>query len=225
MNVVVCDDELTIASYVKNEIKNHLSPKDKIYAYTDYSKIIKEVRHVDILFIDISLKDKSGIEYVKDNTNYYKDTIIIYMTGYDEYIEDAFETDPIYILRKPLTVEKINRALAKAIERLNSLDDAFIFKTSKEFIKIKYSDLYYIESKGRIIYFYTKKDTLKKYGRLKEIDDMLDNRFMRIHKSYIINIDKIKVYKSSKVILEDGTELSISRTYAKECKEKLLSYL
>ncbi len=225
MNIAICDDELNIVLFVQNVVKKYIEPTDKIFIYTDYKKLEKEMQHIDILFMDIRLNEKSGIEYVKDNALIFKDTILIYMTGFDEYIEDAFETDPIYILRKPLTEEKVHKALSKAMEKLNSLEDYFVLKTSKEVIKIKYKDLLFIESEGRIMNFHTSNGIVKKYGKLKEIESTLGNSFIRIHKSYLVNINKIKVYKPTKIILENGQELSISRTYVKECREKVLTYL
>lgn len=225
MNIVVCDDKLNIASYVQSIVKKYVSEKDVVSIYTDYTKIKKSLSHIDILFMDIRLNEESGIEYIKKNTEMFKDTILIYMTGYDEFIEDAFETDPIYILRKPLTEEKIGKALTKAIEKLNSEKEYFVLKTAKEVIKIKYKDLLYIESEGRIVYFHTTDGIVKKYGKLKEIEILLGEKYIRIHKSYLVNISKIKIYKSTKIILENDQELTISRTYAKDCKEKILHFL
>lgn len=225
MNIAICDDELNIVLFVQSIVKKYIESTDKIFIYTDYTKMKKELQRIDILFMDIRLNEKSGIKYIKDNISDFKDTILIYMTGYDEYIEDAFETDPIYILRKPLTEEKVHKALSKAMEKLNSLEDYFVLKNTKEVMKIKYRDLLFVESEGRIMNFHTSNGVIKKYGKLKEIESILGSNFIKIHKSYLVNINKIKVYKPTKIILENGTELPISRTYVKECREKVLTYL
>lgn len=227
MNVVVLDNEEKIVEYVGQTLKEKKKPNTNIHLHTDYLKLRNAFyfKNIDILFIDIRLSDITAIEFVKKNRKYLKHTKIIYMTGYDEYIEDAFDTDPIYFLKKPLTKEKIWKAYDKAIKKLNVENRSIIVTTQKENRIVLVNDIFYIESDARIINIYLQDETITSYAKLSDMEKNLPFYFIRIHKSYLINMNKIKSYKVNQITLENGVSLSISRTYHKCSKIAISDFL
>lgn len=229
MNIVICDNEKEITFYLKSVLEKVSNNQDKIWCYESdeilNNDLGKKIKIIDILFMDIKLKDSNGINFVKKNKNILKNTKIIYITGYDEFIEDTFETEPLYVLRKPLSESKIIKAYNKALEKIKESNFYIIFKTLKETIKLKKEDLLYLESKGRILEIHTNKEIKRIYAKLSDIEKSYHNSFLRIHKSFLVNISKIKVYRYNKIILENDEELSISRTYQKVCKVLIMSYM
>ncbi len=225
MKIFICDDELSILASIKS-ILTVIDKNAIIKTFNNSKKLQTALKeNIDILFMDIKLNDTNGIDFIKQNGQYLKNTKIIYITGYSEYIEDIFETNPIYFLQKPLTENKIIKAYKKALNKIKSENIDIIFKTSKETIKMKSDSILFIESKGRLVEIHTNDEVKTIYLKLANIENEYNNSFVRIHKSFLVNINKIKIYKYNKVILENNSELPISRTYQKSCKEKIMSFM
>lgn len=224
MNIVILDDEEKIIEYVKEVLKKEKSVNDKIYSYTSYLDLEK-LKNIDILFIDIRLGNVNGIDLVKKYKKELSNTKIIYITAYDEYIEETFETEPTYFLRKPLNEEKILKAYSKAKEKINIENQKIIISTKTGKRKINLNEIYYIESDARLINIYLKNEIITSYKKLSETEEELGNSFLRTHKSYIVNINKIKNYALTKITLENDKIIPISRHYQKRCKDAILEYL
>jgi len=227
MNIVILDDEKDIVEYVKETLKKEQDYNDKIYLHTSHTTLEKSsyLKNIDILFIDIKLDNINGINFVKEHKKQLSNTKIIYITAYDEYIEESFETEPIYFLRKPLTEEKILKAYSKALKKINLQKQSIIISTQKGKRKINLSDIYYIESDARLINITLKNEVITAYKKISEIEEELGNKFLRTHKSYIVNIDKIKNFALTKITLENDKIIPISRHYQKKCKDTIMEYI
>lgn len=227
MNVVVLDDKIEIVNFV-GEILNDIGvEKEKIFMFTDVNELEKKsvFRNIDILFIDIKLDKINGIDYVKKNKKIFKNTKIIYITAFDDYIEDTFETDFVYFLKKPLTSEKIKKAYEKSLSIINEENKYLVVINQKGMRKIYINDIYYIESEGRLINFHLKKDYISTYKKLSEVEEELGNFFIKCHKSYLVNIKKIENYSLARVTLDNGITIPISRSNQKKCKQIVFKYL
>lgn len=227
MNIFICDDNESILNFISNVLNNNYKNLFKIYTYNNYEDIITSIRNktVNILIMDIVLKDNNGIDIIKENKKYLSNTQIIYITAYDDYIEDCFETDLTYILRKPIIEEKLLQAINKALTNINDLNKNIMVKVGKDNKKVNIKDINYIESEGRTIKINLNNDIIKVYGKISDIEDDLGSTFVRIHKSYLVNMNRIVNYNFNKVKLDNGKVLPISRTYNKSCKEIIFNYL
>ena len=223
MNIVILDDDLEVVKYVNNVIPSnnqiylHTSPLDLQHA--SYFK------KIDILFIDIKLKEINGIDFIKQNQNILSKTKIIYITAFNDYIENVFETDPIYFLRKPLTEKKFLKAYEKALNKINFENQSIIVSTQKGKRKIYINEIFYLESNGRLLNIYLKNEKITIYKKISDIEVELNNTFIRTHKSYLVNLNKIKSYNLSKITLENNIIIPISRYYQKKCKSSIINYL
>ncbi|MBQ2909931.1 MAG: response regulator transcription factor [Bacilli bacterium] len=227
MNIFILDDEEVIVDSLGSMLKSIGSDKDNIYGYTDYRKFLEDIktRKCDILFIDIRLDNTNGIELIKENGNYLKGTKLIYITGYDEYIEDVFETELVYLIKKPLSKEKVEKAYLKAIEKINKENKVIVVKTLKETRKVKINEIYYIESDARLVNIHLKNEVLVSYGKLSDMEEMLKGNFLRTHKSYLVNLERVKSYKHNQVILDNGKVIPISRNSISKVKNEIFDYV
>ncbi len=226
MTIYVCDDENNILDTIKN-ILIKLDENSLIKTFDNTKKLQEALNEekIDILFMDIKLKDTNGIDFIKHNEKILEKTKIIYITGYSEYIEDIFETNPLYFLQKPLSEEKIKKALKKAKNQIINDNKAITIKVGGSKVKIKIKDIFYIESCARTLNIYLENQTYTTYEKLSMFEDTLTSNFLRIHKSFVVNMDKITKYKNKSIVLENDKILNISRSYSKRCRETLLAYL
>ncbi len=226
MNIAILDDEKEITSSIKEMLKA-LNSQYNVDTYTDEKHLKKELetKEYTIIFIDIKLKESNGINFVKESSNLLKDTNIAYISGYDEYIEETFETDFIYYLRKPINKDKLTKVINKVKKNLEDNKKYIIFQKNNSKEKIYLKDIKYLESTGRLLKVYLDNEVKTYYSKISDIEKKLGSNFLRIHKSFCVNLEKIKTYKANKITLLDDKELPISRTYANICKKTIFDFL
>lgn len=181
---------------------------------------------VDLIFVDISMPDLNGIDFVKSLT---QRPMIIFTTAYSEYAIDGFKLDAIDYLLKPFNFLEFSRAASKAfslyeLRQNQRASDSEATVKDAEYISvkadykislIKISDIIYIESEGEYIRIHLNDSkTITTLFRLKNMELALpSDKFMRIHRSYIVNITEIKSYVKGKVFLNDTDYLPIGDMY------------
>lgn len=195
IKIAVVDDENIICSYVEQSLLN-LSKKYGISIETDVfnsgEDLIKTIKETfyDVIFLDIKMKDLSGIDISRiiRNTMGNEAIQIIYISGNTEYAIEVFEYDPFHFLPKPLNNEKIENAFVKLIHKLRLKSEAFTYKVGHDSVKVAIKNILYFESNKRkiIIHYSDKKDEF--YGSLENILQQLGKyNFLHIHKSYLVN--------------------------------------
>jgi two-component system, LytTR family, response regulator len=160
----------------------------------------------DLLFLDIQMEELTGIQLLKvlnPKPN------VIFTTAYDSFAIQGFELDAVDYLLKPISFERFLKAVNKVYEKLNVEqlienkskevtiytpgDDYFFVKTEFRLEKVKFSDILYIEGMGDYLRIVTPGKRLMTLQNFKKMEEMLPaNKFYRVHKSYIVSLDKIE---------------------------------
>lgn len=153
---------------------------------------------VDLLFLDVEMPILSGFDLLDDLRN---KPLIIFVTGKTQYAHKAFDYEAIDYIHKPVTRDRFNKAAAKAIglyklqnDKSSVEDDRFIFvKSNLKKRKVMLGSLKYIEALGDYVKFVTNTDSFVVLATMKSFEKELeDENFLRIHKSYIVNLDRIQ---------------------------------
>ena len=183
---------------------------------------------INLMFLDIQMPQMTGLEFLKSLA---QPPMVIFTTAYSEYAVEGFELDIVDYLLKPISVDRFMKAVNKASEKLSSNNDVassdgenFIFvKADKKLIKVNFDDIKYIE--GLKDYVIIKKDQgrIITLQTMKSLEEKLpSSKFMRIHRSYILNIGHIKAIVGNMVeIMEKGQikHIPIGKNY----RESLLA--
>ena len=174
---------------------------------------------VDIIFLDIKMPQLSGTEFVRSLRNMPK---IIFTTAHKEFAHEGFELDAIDYLLKPISFERFSRAVHKAIEyhdyktrpRYDAEESLFIYSEYR-MMKISLQDIEYIESLEDYIKIHRTNDKpVLTLMTLKAVLEKLpSHKFRRIHRSYIVAVDKVRSILNRKVTLASSTELPVSDSY------------
>jgi len=225
---IIIDDE-PIAIKV---LKEHLEQFDSIECVAGYTRATEAVNIlnselIDLLFLDINMPEISGIEFLKTLKNPPK---VIFTTAYRNFAVDAFELDALDYLVKPISFERFFKAINRflSLSKNNQLStedkieskDYIILKSEKKNYKIKFNDILYIESLDNYIKVITTDNSIICYDSLSGISNSLAANFIRIHRSFIINVDKIKIFTNAYVEIREK-RITIGRNY-KEDVIKLL---
>jgi DNA-binding LytR/AlgR family response regulator len=198
------------------------------------NKILRE-QAIDLIFLDINMPKLSGISFLKNLSN---PPLVIFTTAYSEYALEGFELNAIDYLKKPFSFERFCKAYYRAEEQLVLQQKArsntsaqkdsneFLFiKSNKKTFKVKFEDIYYIEGLGDYIKIHTREGKLVTNLSMKKIIQLLpDKLFHRIHKSFIISLDKIEAVEGNMVSVH-GNKLPIGNSFRHEFSEFINRYL
>jgi len=176
---------------------------------------------IDLLFLDIEMPVLKGTEFFK---NLIQKPKVIFTTAYRDYALDGFELNAVDYLLKPITFGRFFKAIEKFLESesttsqiiLNNEDvihkDYIYIRNDRKQVKVKFEDILYIESlKDYIKIHLLEKNYMTKYS-ISSFHKLLDNRFVRVHRSFIVNQNKISAYTKHDIEIND-IEIPIGESY------------
>lgn len=234
MRVVICDDEQITCSEIEQMLRLYAREKSiklEVDVFFDGSTLIdylKREKAPDILFLDIELPGMNGVEVGKYIRNILTDPnlILIYISCKTEYALELFQNQPFDFLIKPIEKEQLYQVMEKIFRIIGKNECNFVYKNQGNSYKIMYKDILYFQSDGRKINVIMENGVESFYGKLSEIEQICpDGLFLRIHKSYLINIHHAKeiTYKWIKMI--NGDVLDISKANRVDIRRKVMEIM
>lgn len=168
------------------------------------TEFLKE-HHCDLIFLDIQMPELTGIQFLKQIDTNCK---VIFTTAYSEYALESYQFDVIDYILKPVTYERFLASIDK-YKRLvfNGQDskiepESIFIKTEYRIQQVNLSSVLFIEAKRDYLAFHTTEGKIMTLDSLRNMEQLLPSkRFIRIHKSYIINIGKIEFIERGKIVI------------------------
>lgn len=186
---------------------------------------------VDLIFLDINMPKMNGLQFLRSTNTL---PMVIMTTAYGEYALDGFELSVVDYLVKPFSLARFLKATQKALElktlrnkptsaeKQESTADHFFVKCDGKLERVAFDDLLYIEALANYVTLYTPHKKLVAYLTMKGIEEQLPaDRFLKVHKSYIVNIDKIKSIEGSMLDLGD-IKITIGQSFYEAVLDRLL---
>lgn len=231
MNIAICDDiveyRLSIKCYAKEYFKIHHLDCN-IDEFKNGTDLLNSNKKYDILFLDIELGDSNGIEIAKEMQKRNKNTVILIVTSYHQYLDDAMDINVTRYIDKPITQNRIFSALDKALSVINENVMTFHMKEN-QIIRLKLSEIIYAEAKLKGVYVYTKAQSYKIKETMKQLKTMLTASCFAVpHSSYIINLNYIKNFKREEISLKEpysNIKISIATRKQAEFKRRFLDFI
>lgn len=219
IKIAVCDDEILIRQELKNLINKQLQEVE-VSEFSSGEELLESKERYDITFLDISMEDLSGIEVAKhirhkqEKEKANKD-IIVFVTSYRDYMEDAFDVNAYHYLVKPINEEKLanvlNRATKEIIARKKQTKQYIMLKNASMQNKVYLKDIYYIESSNKKVIVHKKDGIFELYGKMDEFEEELGDSFYRCHRCFLVNMEKISAYSSDTIKLINGETLILAQ--------------
>lgn len=221
VRIAICDDNLRFTGEVETLVALE-SDKMRLQTETDVffdgSTLLETLslgNRYDLIFLDIEMKQLNGIDAARKIREIDKTVLLIYISGYDQYLKSLFEMEPFRFLSKPLDKDLFCRYFREACQRIAETDTYFQFSFNKELKKVPIKDIIYFESQSRVIHI-VRKDGIKDifYGKLNDIEKELaktNQRFLRIHQSFLVNFDYVtKInFSSVNLTIENGPDICL----------------
>ncbi len=229
INCVVIDDEPLALDLVGGFV-NKVPYLNLFGAFDSSSEALSVIKNepIDLIYSDINMPDINGLQLIKSLD---QDPKVIFTTAYDSYALQGFELNAIDYLLKPFSFERFMIATERAQDRIvgnkpmiQEITNDYIFvKTEHNILKLPLDDIFFIEGYKDYLKIHTSERrpilTLKS---MKSMEKILEGKgFVRIHRSYIISIDKIHSLRNGKIKIKE-TSLPIGDNYKDEFHEKVL---
>ena len=220
---IIIDDEPLARELIRGHVKK-LENFEIVAECANAMEAMETLRNnkTDLMFLDIKMPQISGIEFLKTIKNPPK---VIITTAFSQYAIEGFEMDVVDYLIKPVTFERFFKAINKffatrthqdvTLERENQVNDhAFIYvKENKKIIKIYLKEIHFIEGLNEYIRIHTDNRRVVVKSSLQSIESKLPSeQFIRVHKSYIVSIPKIRAFNATTIELENA-KVRIGRNY------------
>lgn len=227
INCIILDDEPFAVKLIA-DYASKISRLNVLYADSDVFKAIEvlNTEQVDLIFIDIQMPQLTGIELMQMFNQKYN---FIITSAYPQYALEAFQFHVIDYLLKPITFNRFYQSVEKFISwqesfQTNESNEDFLFvKADRKHYKIAVDDILFIEGLRDYIRIHTNDEKIMALENMKDILEKLpSNQFIRIHRSYIIPKNKIKVIDGNQIVMKSGVALPIGETYRKLVSEWLV---
>lgn len=234
VNIAICDDVIEelekISDYVSKNLKD-LDIDFKITSFTEGQDLIEDINSskefYDIIFLDIYMQFSNGIDIARKIRVFDKECKIIFITSSKEYAIDSYDVKAFHYILKPINEEKFSDVVKGVIETLSKDNKSIFIKNKKGNYRVIYKDILYLESKARVVNIHMKSgEIINFYSVLGEfIQKLKDERFVKCHKSFFVNMDCILKIENNFVYLKDNVKIPISTANKVKVKEKYFDYL
>jgi len=236
LRCLAIDDELLALDLLEDNIRKvpFLELAKKCRSAFEAIEILRQEK-IDLIFLDIQMPDISGIQFLKSLS---KKPPVIFTTAFEKYALEGYELDVIDYLLKPFSFDRFLKAVNKAreylnltgdtgipasIEGTNGADNYLFVKTDYKLVKINLNEILYIEGLKDYLKIYLEGEIqpVVSHITMKAMEEMLPgNLFMRVHRSFIVRKDKIKMVDHNRIVF-NKTHIPVSDSY----KESFLEYM
>lgn len=222
INCLIIEDEPLAQDILKQFVLDH--PDLRLSGVFDNPMeaiTVIESGQIDLLLLDINLPKISGINFYKSLS---RKPLAMFTTAYAEYAVEGFEIDAVDYLVKPFPFDRFLKAITRVKERLHQnlvdIDQVLVIKADKKLYRIPYDQLLYIESLRDFVKIHTISSSVITSDTLKSLNQTLPGeKFLRIHKSYIVNLDKIDFLEGNQLSIAQ-MKLPIGQAYREDISKK-----
>jgi Response regulator of the LytR/AlgR family len=219
IRIAICDDEKNIRDCLCALVRGQ-DIKCEITEYASAEEYLSDGREHDILFLDIEMGRSeshiNGMELAERirGGDAVRQPVIIFVTGYEDYVYDAFDVGAFQYLLKPVSPVKFAKVFRRAVQ--TRLDENRRNKT----LTVRYAgitktialdQIYYMESQNHKIVIHLRDGELAYYARIGDLEEELQGQFFRIHKGFLINLAFVEEYSKTEVTMTSGDRIPISK--------------
>lgn len=214
INCLIIDDEMSSQRVLQHFIKDTkvLELKQTCSNTSEAFKYLQLHGNIDLLFLDINMPQQSGLDFYR-NLQYPPE--VIFTTAYPQYAVEGFEVNAIDYLLKPIAYNRFLKAIHKVLNntsQIESTDNFILLKENKALHKVFFNDIQYIEAYGDYVKVILEEKTIVTHSTFSKFIENLPSHFIRTHKSFSINLNRLKHLSGNQITLDSHT-IPIGQTY------------
>ena len=220
MRIAICDDEKNIRELIGNKVLKQY-PESEIVFFSSGEELLLSDTHIDILFLDIQMSGRDGMETARELRQHDNDVIIIFVTAVEEYVFQAFDVRAFNYIVKPIDEIKFTEILRKAVEELGvqkkdvkEPEEKYVMiNNSGVHTKVILDEIVYAEVFNRKVVIHKMNDEIEYYGKMSDLEALAGESFFRPHRAYLINFKYVEKYDATTIYLEKGSVLMAKQNY------------
>lgn len=228
MRVAICDDEDMQLSLTKKNLELAYKSLDMIVdTYTSGADLLNAVNSVsyDLILLDIEMPEMNGIDIAKELRKKENNTEIVFLTSHVEYALEGYEVNALRYLTKPAKAEKLAEIIAYLKEQRKK-DKRILLRNGEEMEMVCVAEIYYMEAQDQMIRIVTGQGEYRNRYNLGDYEtELADYGFFRIHRSYIINLGRVRRLTGREIVMEDGACLPVSRMKEAALKQAMFCFV
>lgn len=216
--IAITDDSSADIKYVSS-ILEHWAAARKVSVHIDaypsaeaFLFQYEETPACDIILLDIEMSGMDGVTMAKRLREKGSTAVIVFITGYSDYIAEGYDVSALHYLMKPVDPDRLTEVMDRAVERLSREERLLTVKTANEIVRLPMGRVLFLEAARNYVTVHTegKGDFVVRH-KLGDFEGELDERFLRVGRSYIVNLTKLYRITRSELVFPDGTVLSLPR--------------
>ncbi len=234
LKFAVCDDEplmvREIAAYINNYMQARQPAAYAVDSFFDGSSFLASDLDYDIIFLDVKMQRPDGLEtarLLRRQGRRGRQSLLIFVTAFKEYVFDAFEVQAHDYLLKPLQVGRFKRTMDRAVKELaRGRDKTITVQRGADFEVVPLAKIVYCEVQGRKIFIHQSDGSvIDYYDKMDLLAQRVDDRFFRCHRSYLVNLDFVRGCGGGTARLWQNKEIPVSRLREGDLRQALLRHM
>lgn len=232
IRIAICEDEAPARAYLTTLLRAQNCPCE-IVEYASAGACLADRREIDMLFLDVEL-DANGLDGMALARKIREERltaqpVIIFVTGHERYVFDAFDVGAFQYLLKPVDEEKFAQVFARAVEQVKAERErpqaSITLQSGGARRTIPLDSIYYIESSNHKAVLRLKDGEYSCYAKIRDLELELGDQFRRIHKGYLVNLAYVEGYNRTELTLTNGEKLLISKYKYQDFVKAYLRFL
>lgn len=225
----ICDDfteELQIQEEMVRRLVARFGLNVQIECFQSGEDLLLEIEqkgNMDMILLGVKLGGINGVETARRIREKDNRVILIFVSRYDQYCKEIINVQPFWYIDKPVLETELERAFQEAFKVIGQEEEIFEYTYKRVICHISINKIRYFESDKRQVKLYSTEGVSSFYKKLDEVEAQLEQmniKFLRISKSYLVNLNYVKELRYEKVVMNDGKEFKISLKYKNKMRKK-----
>ena len=233
LKIAVCDDSRELLEKVEKDLHEYESVRSTpvtVHTYTNAVDLLDGLKKTDydILILDIIMPGFTGMQAAHEIRKFNEEIKIIFLTSSKEFAIESYSVGAYYYLLKPVLNEKLFSVLDKVVSEITSKQESCVIYTHMGIVNIPFARIECLEVYNKHLVFHLSDGSTKETrGALTDYENVFLERkeFLKIHRSYILNMDYIHSIEAGEIATYSGKTFPVSRLLAKDIKEHYMNYM
>ena len=230
IRILICDDDQESMDRIQRKVESVFQKLNFLGTYDMYDSCdavaVESLKNCDIALLDVDFEghNLNGIGLARELRQVNKQAVIMFITNFIEYAPEGYEVQAFrYILKRDLDIV-LGRYLMEALELLSDAKDCLRLEYRGQLMELPIDSVLYLEVLGHSVSIVTEKETYTLSSSLTSFEQQLENHgFLRVHKSFLVNMRHIKKFQCRELTLYNGTSIRVSeKSYAEQKRKYLL---
>ena len=233
LKIAVCDDSRELLEKVEKDLHEYENVRNTpvtVHTYTNAVDLLDGLKKTDydILILDIIMPGFTGMQAAHEIRKFNEEIKIIFLTSSKEFAIESYSVGAYYYLLKPVLNEKLFSVLDKVVSEITSKQESCVIYTHMGIVNIPFARIECLEVYNKHLVFHLSDGSTKETrGALTDYENVFLERkeFLKIHRSYILNMDYIHSIEAGEIATYSGKKFPVSRLLAKDIKEHYMNYM